>query len=156
MVVLGLCCCMRAFFNCDERGLLSNCSTRASLVSGHGLRNTGSVVVPVGWVGSLHVGPSQKVKVLLTQSCPTLCDLMDCNLPGSSVHRIFLTRILKWVAISFSRGSSWPRDWNWVSYIAGRLPTKPPDQGSNPCPLNWQADSQPLDHQGSPFKIYFT
>ena len=43
-----------------------------------------------------------------TQSCPTLCDPMDCRLPGSSVHGIFQARILEWVAISFSRGSSRP------------------------------------------------
>ena len=53
-------------------------------------------------------------------SCPTLCDPMDCNLPGSSVHVIFQARVLEWVAISFSRGSSRPRDWTWVSRIAGR------------------------------------
>ena len=51
-----------------------------------------------------------KVKVWVIQSCPTLCDLMDCSPPGPSVHRIFQTRILEWVSISFSRGSSWPRD----------------------------------------------
>ena len=48
------------------------------------------------------------------QSCPTLCDPMDSNLPGSSVHGIFQARMLEWVAISCSRGSSWPRDWNCV------------------------------------------
>ena len=46
---------------------------------------------------------------------------MDCSLPGSSVHGIFQTRILEWVAISFSRGSSPPRDQTWVSRTAGRL-----------------------------------
>ena len=46
----------------------------------------------------------------VTQSCPTLCDPMDCSLPGSSVHGILQARILEWVAISFSRGSSRPRD----------------------------------------------
>ena len=51
------------------------------------------------------------------------CDLMDCSPPGSSVHRILEARILEWVAISFSRGSSWPRDHTWVSCIAGRLLT---------------------------------
>ena len=45
---------------------------------------------------------------------------MDCNLPGSSIHGILQARILEWVAISFSRGSSWPRDWTQVSCIAGR------------------------------------
>ena len=42
------------------------------------------------------------------------------RLPGSPVHRIFQARILEWVAIPFSKGSSWPRDRTWVSYIAGR------------------------------------
>ena len=60
-----------------------------------------------------------EVKVLVTQSCPTLWDLMDCSPPGCSVHGIFQARILEWVAISFSRGSSWPRDWTQVSCIAG-------------------------------------
>ena len=45
---------------------------------------------------------------------------MDCSLPGSSINRIFQARVLEWVAISFSRGSSQPRDWTQVSYIAGR------------------------------------
>ena len=44
------------------------------------------------------------------QSCPTLCNPIDCIPPGSSVHRIFQARILEWVAVSFSRGSSQPRD----------------------------------------------
>ena len=56
----------------------------------------------------------------VAQSCPTLCDPMDCSLQGSSIHRIFQARMLEWVAISFSRGSSWPRDWTWVFHIAGR------------------------------------
>ena len=46
----------------------------------------------------------------LLQLYPTLCDPMDRSLPGSSVHEIIQTRILEWVAISFSRGSSQPRD----------------------------------------------
>ena len=62
-----------------------------------------------------------KVTVLVAQSCPTLCDPIDCSPPGSSVHGIFQARILEWVAISFSRGSSWPRDWTWVSHISGRF-----------------------------------
>ena len=56
----------------------------------------------------------------VAQSCPTLCDPMDCSLPGSSVHGIFQARVLEWVAISFSRESSQPRDWTRVSHIAGR------------------------------------
>ena len=44
------------------------------------------------------------------QLCPTLCYPMDCILPGSSVHGIFQAGVLEWVAISYSRGSSWPSD----------------------------------------------
>ena len=53
--------------------------------------------------------------------CLTLCDAMDCSPLGSSVHGILQARILEWVAIFFSRGSSQPRDWTRVSHIAGRL-----------------------------------
>ena len=53
-------------------------------------------------------------------SCLTLCKPVDCSLPGSSVHGILQARILEWVAISFSRGSSQPRDWTQVSCIVGR------------------------------------
>ena len=47
---------------------------------------------------------------VVAQSCLTLCDPMDCSPPGSSVHGIFQARILEWVAIPFSGGSSGPRD----------------------------------------------
>ena len=57
---------------------------------------------------------------VVTQLCPTLCDPVDCSLPGCSVHGILQARILEWVAISFSRGSSQPRDQTWVCRIAGR------------------------------------
>ena len=46
------------------------------------------------------------MKLLVAQSCPTLCDPMDCSLPGSSIHGILQARILEWVAIAFSKGSS--------------------------------------------------
>ena len=62
-----------------------------------------------------------KVKVLVAQLYPTLCDPMDSSLPGSSVHGILQARILEWVAIPFSRESSWPRDWTWVSRASGRF-----------------------------------
>ena len=54
-------------------------------------------------------------------SCLTLCNLMDCSLPDSSVHGILQARILEWIAIPFSRGSSQPRDRTWVSCTAGRF-----------------------------------
>ena len=55
----------------------------------------------------------------VAQSCPTLFDPMDCSLPGSSIHGIFQARVLEWVVISFSRGSSRPRDWTQVSRRQG-------------------------------------
>ena len=54
----------------------------------------------------------------VVQSCPILCDPLDCSLPGSSVHRIFQARILEWVAISSCRGSSWFRDRTLVSCVS--------------------------------------
>ena len=59
--------------------------------------------------------------VRVAQWCPTLCNHIDCSPPGSSVCGILQARILEWVAISFSRGSSWRRDWTWVSCITGRF-----------------------------------
>ena len=53
------------------------------------------------------------------QSCPTLCDPMDCSPPGSSLHGILQARVLEWGAISFSRGSSQPRDRTRFSRISG-------------------------------------
>ena len=52
------------------------------------------------------------------QSCPTLCDPIDGRPPGSPVPGMLQPRILEWVAISFSRGSSQPRDRTWVSFIS--------------------------------------
>ena len=66
-----------------------------------------------------HLRPS-KSESEVTQSCLTLCDPMDCSLLGSSVHGIFQARLLEWIAISFSRRSSRPRNRTWVSHIAGR------------------------------------
>ena len=59
------------------------------------------------------------VQVTVAQPCPILCDPVDCSSPGSSVHGILQARILEWVAIPFSRGSSWPRDRTRVSCLAG-------------------------------------
>ena len=65
-----------------------------------------------------------KVKVLVSWSCVTFCDPMDCSLLGSSVHGILQARILEWVAIPFSRGSSRHRDQIRVSCITGSFFTK--------------------------------
>ena len=69
----------------------------------------------------------------VTQLCPTLCDPVDCSLPGSSIHGILQARILEWVAIPFSRGSSQLRDRTHVS-----------------CFLHWQVGSLPLAPPGKP------
>ena len=58
----------------------------------------------------------RKVKMKVAESCPTLCNPMDYT-----IHVILQTRILEWVAVPFSRGSSQPRDWTQVSCIAGRF-----------------------------------
>ena len=59
------------------------------------------------------------VKVKISQSRPALCDPMNWSLPGSSVHGILQARVLEWVVILFSKGSSLPRDRTQVSCIAG-------------------------------------
>ena len=55
----------------------------------------------------------------VAQSCPTLSEPMDCSLPGSSIHGIFQAKVLKWVAMPSSRGSSQSRDRTQVSHIVG-------------------------------------
>ena len=79
------------------------------------------------------------------QSCPTLCNAMDRNPPGASVHGILQARTLEWVAVPSSRGSSWPRDWSCLSYIsyalAGRFFT---------ARVTWEA---PLKLCTSPFLV---
>ena len=63
----------------------------------------------------------------IAQSCLTLWDPTDCSLPGSSIHGIFQARVLEWVTIPFSRGSSWPRDHTQISRTVGEpLPSEPP------------------------------
>ena len=89
-------------------------------------RGTGSIP---GWGAKIPLTVSE-----VAQSCPTLCDSMDCSLPGSSVLGIFQARILEWVAISFSRGSSRPRDWTQVPAL--------------------QADALSSELQGSPSTYY--
>ena len=55
----------------------------------------------------------------VAELCLTFCDPMDCSLPGFSVHGILPARVLEWVTIAFSRGSSQPGNWTQVSHIAG-------------------------------------
>ena len=64
----------------------------------------------------------------VTQSCLTLCDAMDCSLPRSSFHGIFQARVLKWVAISFPRGSSQHIEPGSPTWLADALPSEPPER----------------------------
>ena len=75
---------------------------------------------PSTGLGEAETPVLEERKKKVTQSFPTLCDPIDCSLPGSSVHGILQARILEWGAISFSRGSSWPGDWTRASRIVGR------------------------------------
>ena len=75
------------------------------------------------WFSLTIFQPKRKMKVLIAQSWPNLCEPMDYSLPDSSVHGISQIRILEWLAILFSRRSSWPRDWTWISHTAGRFLT---------------------------------
>ena len=60
-----------------------------------------------------HYWQRKEIESEVAQSCSALCNSMDCSPPGSSIHVILQARILEWVAISFSKGSFQPRDWNW-------------------------------------------
>ena len=78
------------------------------------------------WIWLVHLGNlSVQLGFLVYnvshQSCPTLWEPMDCSQPCSSVHGILHARILEWVAIPFSRGSSWSMHRTWISCIAGRF-----------------------------------
>ena len=76
----------------------------------------------------------------VAQSCPIVCVPMDCSPPGCSIHGIFQMRVLEWTAISFSRGSSWPRDQTQTSCIAGRCFTALPSESrfyEQPSSLTW-------------------
>ena len=84
--------------------------------------------------------------------CSTLHEPMDCSLPGPSVLGISQERMLEWVAISFSRGSSWPRDQSCISCLAGQiLYCWQATREASVDTLHWQADVPPLSHQGSPY-----
>ena len=89
-------------------------------------RGDESPLPPRGQAVGMSVSPSwwhskglARSSVLATQSCPTLCNLVDCGLPGSSVHGILQPRILEWAAMPFSRGSFQPSDQTQVFCIAG-------------------------------------
>ena len=79
------------------------------------------------------------LKLLVTQSCPTLGDPMDCSPPGSSVNGILQARILEWLAIPFSRQSAQPWDWTWILYCLSHKGSPVLWKKSPNChPISWQ------------------
>ena len=85
------------------------------------LQSIGSQRTGQNWVTNTMIMSVQFSSV--SQSCPILCNPMDCSPPGSSVHGILQARILEWIVIPFSRGISKPRDQTLVSCITGRFLT---------------------------------
>ena len=81
----------------------------------------------------------------VAQSCLTLCNPMDCSLPCFSVHGIFQARLLEWVAISFSKGSSQPRDWTGVSLHCRQ--TLYPALGHVKCKINLKKNLSKLSKE---------
>ena len=75
----------------------------------------GSNPGPLNWDHTV-LATGMQAKVL--QLCPALCNPMDCSLLGSSVHGILQARIVEWVAMPSSRGSSWLSDWTHISYVS--------------------------------------
>ena len=95
--------------------------------------------------------PAAAAKLL--QLCLTLCDPKDYSLPGSSVYGIFQAKVLEWVAISFSRGSSRPGDWTQVSHIVGRCFTLWATREAHRSKHNkqWKPPLTPSSHDFTPF-----
>ena len=118
-MLLHSCMCLFANLKCNELGIYCKMSVaynNKDVQPCGKKKNNPELKVP-------QISPSTLKKAVkwseVAQSCLTLCDPMDCSLPGSSVHGIFQARVLEWGAIAFSR-SSWPRDWTQVSHIVGR------------------------------------
>ena len=79
----------------------------------------------------------------------------DCSLPGSSIHGVLQARILEWIAISSSRGSSWPRNWTWVFCLADEFfSTEPP--GKPRFSLSWPFLSSSVTLSSFPPQGFYT
>ena len=116
---------------------LQSCHCRVSLITTKGLHHCYVILTTITTIITVKTdhhhhwshfshhnhSPHHCCYCLVTQSCLILCNPMDCSPTGCSVHAIPQARILEWVAISFSRGSSWPRDQTQVSCIASRFIT---------------------------------
>ena len=96
------------------------CRNKQTIATAANMANCGNSYLAQTLLKSVNTC-SNWTQVKVVQSCPTLCNPVDYNLPGNSVHGILQARILEWVVIPFSRGSSQPRDQTLVSCIAGRF-----------------------------------
>ena len=142
LAVLGLHCCTWAFSSWGEWGILfTEVLGLLTVVASPVVQHGDQIGCPLHWGGFLTTGPQGKPisslfilfhwsRLLLFSRVWLFCDPMDCRPPGSSVHGISQARILEWVAISFSRGSSGPGIGLVSPALAGR--------------------SLPLRHQRSP------
>ena len=92
------------------------------------------------------------MRALVTQSCPTLCDPMDCSPPGPSFHGILQDRILEWVAMPFSRGSSQPRDWTCSKLQADSLPSELPGKPNVDWRVYWMGLPAKFAEPGAKWK----
>ena len=102
---------------------------------------------PVGRMWKFVLGIWRVRLCLVIQSCPTLCGPMGCSPLGLSAHGILQARILERVAISFSRGSSQPRDWTYVSCTAGGFLTSSATWEAQTSGIwsNWRAPEATLN-----------
>ena len=110
----------------NSKASIRRCSAFFIVQFSHPYITTGETIAFTRWtfvdtVMSLLFNMLSEVKWSeVAQSCPTLCYPTDCSLLHSSVYGIFQARVLEWVAISFSRGSSWPRNRTQISHTVGR------------------------------------
>ena len=125
-------------FHALEKEMATHSSVLAWRIPGMGesvgLPSMGSHRVGYDWSDLVAV---VVVVCLVAQSWLTLCDPINCTPPGSSVHGISQARILEWVAISFSKLSSWPRDQTHASFIEGGLFTTEPHKWF-PTLITWE------------------
>ena len=115
--------CIFNFYNAVLVSAIQKCKAALTLCDGPHSMESASLWI---WINLLLSYTNKKKakgkwKVFIVQSCPTLCDSKDCNPPGSSVHGVLQARILEWVAVPSSSGSSPPGDGTQVSCIAGRF-----------------------------------
>ena len=170
MAALGLLCYAWTFSSWHEWGLLSSCSAWASPCRGFSSWRAGALghvgfsscgtraQLPLGmwnlpgpgiqlcslhWQTSFPITGLLEEKVKVPQSCPTLCDPMDCSPPGSSVHGILQARILEWAATPFPGALPYPGIESGSPELqADALLSEPPgvmDHGGRPnsCCFKW-------------------